>query len=93
MTQITQSHNRWNVQGDVIIDTVNTLLQASQQFTLNTNTVVDFSEVKEIDTSAISLILEWKRRAKSENNTFILTNMPDNLQSLAALYGVTEILN
>lgn len=93
MTQIIQSGDRWSVQGNVVIDAVNALLKTSQQFALNTNTVVDFSDVKEIDTAAISLILEWKRRAKRENSAFILTNMPDNLKSLAALYGVTEILN
>ncbi len=93
MTQILQSDDCWKVQGDVVVDTVNDLLQTSQRFTLNSNTVADFKDVKDIDTAAISLILEWKRRAKRENGALGLVNLPDNLKSLAALYGISDIVS
>ncbi len=92
MTQIVQSCDRWNVQGDLIVDTVNSLLQASQSLVLGVNTVADFKDVNEIDTAAISLILEWKRRANRENKELSLVNLPENLKSLVALYGVSDIM-
>lgn len=93
MTQIQQAGDRWGVQGDIIIGSVNALLKASQQFVLKAGTTVDFKDVGNVDTSAISLILEWKRRAKRENCTLELANMPENLKSLVALYGVSDIVN
>jgi phospholipid transport system transporter-binding protein len=93
MMQVQQAGNRWNVQGDILIGTASVLLKASQQCLMQAKTVVDFKEVGNIDTAVISLILEWKRRAKRENSTLELANMPENLKSLAALYGVTDIVN
>lgn len=93
MMQIQQTGDRWSVRGDVIIGSVNALLEASQQFVLKIGTIVDFKDVGNVDTSAIGLILEWKRRAKRENCTLELVNMPENLKSLAALYGVSDIVN
>lgn len=93
MIQVQQTGDRWNVQGDILIGTANALLKASQQLAMQANTVVDLKEVGNVDTAAISLILEWKRRAKRENRVLALANMPDNLKSLAALYGVSDIVN
>jgi len=55
--------------------------------------LVDFSNVKEIDTAAISLILEWTRRAIEENKQLKFVNLPANLNSLTQLYGVADLIN
>jgi phospholipid transport system transporter-binding protein len=91
-TQITQVDNRWNISGDVVIGTVSSLLATSKNLVLK-NTVIDFAQVTDIDTSTISLILEWKRRAQKENQTIKLVNMTDNLKSLTQLYGVAELID
>lgn len=93
MMQVQQAGDCWNVQGDIVIGTASALLKASQQLAMQANTVVDFREVDNVDTAAISLILEWKRRAKRENGVLALMNMPENLKSLAALYGVSDIVS
>lgn len=93
MMQVLQAGDRWNVQGGIIIGTASALLKASQQLTMQAGTVVDFAQVSNVDTAAISLILEWKRRAKRENCMLALMNMPENLKSLVALYGVSDIVN
>ncbi len=91
--QIAQIDNCWNVSGGVVIGTVSAILEASKSLPIAANTMVDFANVTNIDTSTISLILEWKRRAQRENQSLKLMNLPANLTSLTQLYGVVELIN
>ena len=50
---------------------------------------VDLSALGEIDSSAVSLLLEWKRA----NPGLRYTGCGDNLNSLATLYGVLELVS
>jgi phospholipid transport system transporter-binding protein len=93
MAQITHIDNVWQISGDVQFGTAKVLLDASKQLPIAANTQLDFKAVTDVDTTAISLILEWKRRAKKENQSLKFVNLPANLNSLAALYGVTELIN
>lgn len=93
MSQIAQIDNRWQLSGDVVIGTAKTILTASQGFAIASDTKVDFAQAADIDTTALSLILEWKRRAQTENKTLSFINLPANLSSLAALYGVNDLIN
>jgi phospholipid transport system transporter-binding protein len=92
-SQLTQVDNRWNVSGEVLISNLSTLLETSKSLVLSAETTIDFAQVTDIDTSTISLILEWKRRAKRENQSIKLANLPANLKSLTQLYGVAELIN
>lgn len=92
MVSMKQLDNRWEVVGDVLIATVSRLLTQSQTFTIAHNTQVDFAKVTDVDSGAISLILEWKRRAARENQSLRFVNLPSNLMSLMRLYGVDEII-
>jgi phospholipid transport system transporter-binding protein len=93
MAQITQAGNSWSLTGEVVIDTASALLEASKGLSITENTKIDFSGVTNIDTSTISLIFEWRRRAKNENQTIQFVNLPTNLNSLTQLYGVAELIN
>jgi|WetSurMetagenome_2_1015567.scaffolds.fasta_scaffold67334_3 phospholipid transport system transporter-binding protein len=93
MAQITQIENRWEITGDIEMDNANALLMASNELAIVDNALVDFSNVKEIDTAAISLILEWTRRAIEENKQLKFVNLPANLNSLTQLYGVADLIN
>lgn len=93
MTQIAQLDHRWEISGDVLIGTVTQLLSDSSALPISSNTVIDFAKVEAIDTSTISLILEWKRRAQKENQPIKFVNLPANLTSLTQLYGVAELIN
>ncbi|MEK6594315.1 MAG: STAS domain-containing protein [Pseudomonadota bacterium] len=53
---------------------------------------VDLAAVTEVDSTALSLLFEWRRAAHSAGRRIAFVNLPDNLRSLAALYGVTELL-
>lgn len=92
IAKVTQVDNRWEISGDVLIATANELLIQSQAFTIE-NTKIDFAGVTDVDTAAVSLILEWKRRAAKENQSLTFTNLPVNLTSLVQLYDVAELVN
>ncbi len=54
--------------------------------------IVDLAAVTDVDSSALSLLLEWQREARRKNVRLTIRSLPENLQSLAALYGVTELV-
>lgn len=93
MTEISQSDNRWMVVGDVNMDSANSLLEKSKGLDLADNTQVDFAQVNDVDTAAVSLMLEWHRRAILENKKLAFVNLPAGLTSLTALYGVTDLVS
>lgn len=90
---ITQNGNRWELEGDILMDSANQLLEKSKALTLSDSAVIDFSQVAEIDTATVSLMLEWRRRALGENKQLSFINFPEGLTSLAALYGVADLIN
>lgn len=92
IVKVTQVDNRWEISGDVLITTANELLKQSQTFTIE-NTKIDFASVTDVDTAAVSLILEWKRRAAKENQSLAFINLPANLASLIQLYDVAELVS
>jgi phospholipid transport system transporter-binding protein len=57
-----------------------------------TELVVDLAQVEAVDSSALSLMLAWLRTAQRSNVKLAFVNTPDNLLSLAELYGVADSL-
>ncbi len=53
---------------------------------------VDFAQVEEVDSSAVSLMLSWLRAAQQKNVALTFVNVPENLLSLTKLYGVDSTL-
>lgn len=54
--------------------------------------VVDMSAVETVDSCAVSLMLNWLRAAQRKNVHLVFSHVPDNLRSLANLYGVADVL-
>jgi phospholipid transport system transporter-binding protein len=54
--------------------------------------VVDLSAVEAVDSAAVSLLLSWLREAQRRNITLCFNSIPENLMSLARLYGVADLL-
>lgn len=75
------------------MDNANAVLKESELLPMYDLINIDFSDVNNIDTAALALMLAWVRRAKAESCQISYTNVPDNLNSLANLYGVQTILN
>ena len=53
---------------------------------------IDLAGVSEADSSALSLLLEWQRAAKARGFRIKYCGLPDNLRSLAEVYGIMELL-
>lgn len=54
--------------------------------------VVDLAQVEAVDSSAVSVLLQWSRQARDNGVQLSFTNLPPNLSSLAKLYDVAEVL-
>ncbi len=53
--------------------------------------VVDASALQQLDTAALAVLLETRRRAAHAGKTFELRAAPPKLLALAKLYGVDEV--
>lgn len=58
-----------------------------------TDFVVDMAQVDAVDSAAVSLMLVWLRAAQRSQVRLSFINVPENLLSLANLYGVAESLS
>ncbi|HAF01316.1 MAG TPA: hypothetical protein DCO68_02725 [Methylophilaceae bacterium] len=90
--QIIQKEDAWHLSGDLVVKNITQVLDASKLLEMPANLQLDFAEVSEVDTSAISLILEFQRRAIQQHTQVIVLNVPDNLLSLMQLYGVETFI-
>lgn len=54
---------------------------------------IDLSPVKECNSAAVAMVLAWQREALARGAALKLTGLPENLQSLAQLYGVEALVN
>lgn len=93
MAQILQQGPHWHIDGEVVFNNVSSLLETATNFNSAQPTVIDFVKVTNVDTSAISLMLEWQRRAMLAHSSVSFVNLSPNLLSLANLYGVEDIIS
>lgn len=80
------------VSGDVTMATVSALFSEGLKPQANSNVVIDFAQIEKVDSSAVSLMLVWLREAQRNKVSLRFIHVPDNLMSLAKLYGVAELL-
>lgn len=52
----------------------------------------DLSAVTEMDSSCLAVVFGWMRAAQATGKSLRLLNPPQNLLSLAAVYGVADLL-
>jgi phospholipid transport system transporter-binding protein len=55
-------------------------------------TIFDLSQVQDVDSSALAVILAWKRAAQQAGTALTLQGQDGNLGSLAELYGVEALI-
>lgn len=65
----------------------------SRQATLPDCLAIDFSSVTDIDSSAVSLLLHWRRESTRLGKALRYIHLPPNLVSLAELYGVDQLIH
>ena len=85
--------SQWNLSGDLTIEKIPTIIDLINKQKADKKTTIDFSKVTSIDTSTLSLIFELQRQAKKTQSHFIFKSLPKNLNSLAKLYGVEDLVS
>ncbi|MGH8757295.1 MAG: STAS domain-containing protein [Burkholderiales bacterium] len=89
---IVRDGSRLRVQGAINMGNVKSLLEVGLQQLNPELKEIDFRGVEEVDSSAISMVLEWLRVSQSRHLQLSVVNIPDNMKSLASLYGVLELI-
>lgn len=62
------------------------------QLVAGAHLIIDFSDVSDVDSSAVALLLAWSRKARAQGATLEWAALPDNLSKLVAVYGLSELL-
>ncbi len=83
---------RCTLKGAVNLENALALREDGLRLFTHTEVTLDLSGVTEVDSSAVSLLFEWRRAALAAKRSIRYVNLPDNLKSLAQLYGVTELV-
>lgn len=89
---ITREGDRLMLSGRLTMSTVPALYKIGLQHLANEDFLVDFSGVEAVDSAAISMLLGWSRAAQASQRNLRVTGLPDDLLSLAHLYGVADML-
>lgn len=80
------------LEGDLTLQHATRLLKLGSDEIAKGVRVIDFARAGKVDSSALSLMLAWRRRAIAAGQRLEFRNIPDSLMSLANLYGVTEFI-
>lgn len=80
------------VDGAVTIGNVVALTKKGIALFDDRSLTIDLKKVTEVDSTIISMLLEWLREMRKKNRSLQFINIPENLKSLIQLYGVTEII-
>lgn len=89
---IQRDGDRLRVSGRLTMDTIGASFAEAMQPLEGKEWVVDLGQVEAADSAAVSLLLGWLRNAQRHGATLSFVNVPENLRSLANLYGVAETL-
>jgi phospholipid transport system transporter-binding protein len=81
-----------SVAGAVTIDNVVATVARGAALFSQENQVVDLGGVTEVDSSAVSMLLEWQRGTGRRRRQIYFANIPPKLQNLVQLYGVAELV-
>lgn len=82
--------------GALSFETLPEVLVQSAEYAARTDLpdrlTIDFSAISGVDSSAVALLLEWRRQALARGKSLSYINLPPNLLALAQLYGVDELI-
>jgi phospholipid transport system transporter-binding protein len=80
------------VSGPMTMSGASALLAEGETAIASTAAAFDLAAVTDMDSSCLAVVFGWMRAAKAGGKTLRLLNPPQNLLSLAAVYGVAELL-
>ena len=80
------------VAGPVTIDNVVATVARGAALFNQENQIVDLGGITEVDSSAVSMLLEWQRETGRRRFKIQFANIPPKLHNLVQLYGVAELV-
>lgn len=83
---------RWLIQSPMLMASAKALLADGCEKLSMQSEVFDLSVVREVDSSALAVMLGWKRFAKTRGFQVGFYRAPDSIRVLADLYGLTALL-
>lgn len=86
------NQGRCTLTGAVNLENALALREEGLRLFTESETTLDLSGVTEVDSAAVSLLFEWRRAALAANRSIRYVNLPENLKSLAQLYGVADLV-
>lgn len=89
---ISREDGRLVVRGRLTMETVPALFQSGLQHLEGEDLLVDLAQVEAVDSAAVSMLLGWSRAARRNSHELRVTGLPEDLVSLATLYGVADML-
>jgi len=89
---VSRNGHRIIVQGSITIDNVVTMTQRGAELFDQSHLVIDLDKVTEVDSTIISMLLEWLRTTRKSGYQLEFINIPQSLESLIQLYGIAELI-
>ena len=89
---IRRDGERLYVSGPVTLANVAGLLEEARTAFADGVRAVDLGEVTELDSSLLAVLLCWLREAKGRGRELSFARLPQDLVTLAQLYGVAQLL-
>lgn len=76
----------------MLMSDAKTLLAEGGEVIAANGTEFDLAAVTDLDSSCLAVVFGWMRAASTAGKTLSLLNPPMNMLSLAAVYGVADLL-
>jgi phospholipid transport system transporter-binding protein len=89
---IFREDNKIIIQGSVTVDNVVAMTKQGIASFDSNRLIVDLAKVAEVDSSIVSMLLEWLREAKHQGRQLTFVNMTGSLENLIQLYGISEFI-
>jgi len=82
----------YQIGAEINLQNATQLVAEGKHAIANGETDFDLSGLKNVDSAAVVVLLDWKRAANQKAVHLRFHDVPPNLLSLMALYGVSELL-
>lgn len=77
---------------NLTVDNANIALQAGLRAIADGQAEMDLAGLTAVDSAGVATLLAWQRAAHARHRPLRFQNLPDTVRSLAALYGVSDLL-
>jgi len=81
------------LEGDLMLDHVVQVMTEGEKLLSDGVSVFDLSGLGQVNSAVLSLLMNWHRYGLGQGHDVAFRNSPENLLSLAKLYGVADLIH